>query len=99
MKVQKSVTQFTPGPWRVNPDFDGDIQTSDGKLEIASISASLLTAGECPPLKKAVANTKLIAAAPSLYHALEDLILFVEAEYSGDLGKYKKVLAQARGEK
>lgn len=67
------MSAHTPGPWRVDPDYSADIQTADGRLEIAAIMSDYTT-DNAPPEAKAAANARLIAAAPELLDALAALL-------------------------
>ena len=52
--------RHTPGPWRVDPGGNGQVQTADGKMEICILFAA--------------ANGPLIAAAPDLLTALRQIV-------------------------
>lgn len=67
--------KHTPGPWRIDPAFCSDIQTEDGKYEIASTSPYVLDGGNAP--EEWEANARLIAAAPEL---LECLMWYVKED-------------------
>ena len=98
----------TPGPWRVDPEFCTDIQTTDGLLEIGRApcaedggkAASL--PHNAPPIEEAVANARLIAAAPDLLEALKNLAEYYRqllasgdcgCEFAEDQPEYKKAMA------
>lgn len=100
-------TKFTPGPWvHGKPDMFGDftIQGPKEKLAVASVCN-----GEARKFSgdwdEHEANAHLIAAAPSLYEALEDLWTWVknwDVEFLDDdefdRSFYETALAKARGE-
>lgn len=60
---------WTPGPWRVDPDFAADVQNADGTLEIATALHSP-NMSNWPSELEQHANARLIAAAPELVEAL-----------------------------
>lgn len=64
--------KHTPGPWRVDPVNNCDVQTADGKLEIASSHPGILLGGENPKGDTPIDNARLIAQAPSLLADLTD---------------------------
>jgi len=82
----------TPGSWRVDPNFSGDIQTADGLLEIgralrAEGGGQVVTLpSNAPPAKEAVANARLIAAAPELLAEMQRyLVILKRAESNPSL--------------
>lgn len=76
--------KHTPGPWRVDPMYEQDVQTADGKIEICGAEYEFKKFGEgyvVPnTLDEAAANALLIAAAPEM---LEALIAIRESEVDG----------------
>lgn len=64
--------KHTPGPWRVGPVNNCDVQTADGKLEIASSHPVILRGGESPKGDAPINNARLIAQAPTLLADLTD---------------------------
>lgn len=96
---------WTPGPWvaQRNPRFEC-LEVFSGRSRIADINdVSDVTFG--PPKNEAIANAHLIAAAPDLYEALEDLWTWVHnwgPEFMDDdefdRSTYEAALAKARGE-
>lgn len=58
--------KHTPGPWRVDPVNNCDVQTADGKLEIASSHPGILLGGENPKGDTPIDNARLIAQAPTM---------------------------------
>ena len=94
----------TPGPWKVSPVLPGYyewVRNSDGHL--VADCASILPSEECE------ANAALIAAAPEMLGALEDLVHDIEVyEFEGDfeddddfkttVDKARAAIAKARGE-
>lgn len=99
-------TKFTPGPWKVEPvNYDGDggtlvrfngvcIANVWGVLEYRQVD------------EESSANAHLIAAAPELYEAMEDLLtVLADRKYKGfeaRLESHSRIaraaLAKARGE-
>ena len=86
-------TKFTSGPWLITTD-KFSVTNHDGK--IAEVDA------KAAPLDEAVANTKLIAAAPDLYDALEsgcmDCLGRKAKDNPCESCYVGKVLRKARGE-
>jgi hypothetical protein len=68
---------FTPGPWRVSPLGNCDIESGDGSLEIATTHQDILNGGYRDP-STAQADAHLIAAAPELYASLSDAVELLE---------------------
>ena len=64
------MTQHTPGPWRVA--FGNRLEIHGPKDEIGWPKSSVYNAGLCTD-EEAQANARLIAAAPDLFKALDDL--------------------------
>jgi len=95
--------KFTPGPWAVYPGTDGNeicaVDHSPG-LPIRQVI--------CGPRRGEnwIANAHLIAAAPDMYEALQDLIALAEHamreagdyDINGELEDARAALAKARGE-
>lgn len=76
------MTQHTRTPWRTDPDYCNDIQTSDGKLTIASIWHE--EGGPwLPPLEEAEANAAFIVRACNAHDDMLSALRDV-AEYLGD---------------
>lgn len=71
--------KYTQGPWTMDNNT-----VWDGK-RVSSVIASLPSAG---PNFDNLANAKLIAAAPELVEALENLLLFIKITYKDS--KYEK---------
>lgn len=102
-----SAAAHTPGPWRVDPAQDIDIQSANGKIEIAvALSQSLdgvrfTFAGKMPSKKTTLANARLIAAAPDLLAALQ-MLHEIDDDYGIDLTEQQRdqmhdALAKAEG--
>jgi hypothetical protein len=72
--------QFTAGPWRVDPNYNCDVQSADGALEIASTHPDVLDGGPSDT-GKAKANARLIAKAPDLLRIASDLLALVHLKY------------------
>lgn len=74
-----SKTPWTPGPWRVDPRYPGDVQTVDSRFEICTPWYAEMAARTCFPQgepisqETAKANARLIAAAPEMAEVLECL--------------------------
>ena len=88
------MSKHTPGPWRVDPKYPGDVQVADGSMEIAK-TFNLRTARargdqyDWPETREeSVANAALIAAAPEMLEAHErdvvDLGFLLRAIEEGD---------------
>lgn len=90
-------SQHTPGPWIVQ----GDTYVTVNSLIIAHCKQAGNTT-----LEEAQANARLIAAAPELLEALEDLIGYAEHRFGdndyyknhGCMNKARAAIAKARGE-
>lgn len=67
----------TPGPWRVDPSSNCDVQTANGEWEIASTHENLLIGGKVDAVK-AQANARLIAAAPDMADEIRKQIAWLE---------------------
>lgn len=103
-----SEPKFTPGPWRVcrsNEDFDGPfyaLDDDDYERPINAIRSKSETVACAHDLFEFdEANANLIASAPDLYEALEDLLYqakFSESEGGWDFKQARAALAKARGE-
>lgn len=93
-------TEFTPGPWRVYSEYGsiGTITNADGSVVVAQAQQV-----EPRSQKTRLANTHLIAAAPSLLAALEAL-LDMDISYQrgpkvqGAESAARLAVAKARGE-
>ena len=90
------MTSYTPGPWEIN-----GIAIESGFEVIAYLREPTHFQGDIRPgHKDEAANANLIAAAPELYEALEDLL---ESPYADPHGEKERMaaraaLAKARGE-
>lgn len=87
-----SKQKFTPGPWYVDEYVDAVFICTDN-FNIAEM------------MPKETASAYLIAAAPDLYAALEELLCSAELlegtdpyDWSKDITKARAALAKARGE-
>jgi hypothetical protein len=91
--------RFTPGPWTIDPYVDAiHVLAPDGS-KIASMADRNLSAQGMPP-----DNARLIAAAPTLFAALEELLRVdddwhgsVNSEMAGARKAARAALAIARG--
>jgi hypothetical protein len=107
-------TSFTKGPWRVDPEHAGDVQTEDGR-EICSafsnddVGNEWRITGDIPwDCEEKFANVALISAAPEMYEQLQsarDKLARLVAEAGGDeyavamaCDPYDATLRKARGE-
>lgn len=76
-----SRNSFTPGPWFVDGDYD--VATEDGTV-VSWAAEGIFETGEIN------ANSQLIAAAPELLEALQELFAhYKELADSGDAGNWK----------
>lgn len=106
-------TKFTPGPWVYAPDYDendGDIIINrDYEFPVAICFKSDLRDEIQYDPEEVRANANLIAAAPDLYAALEEVLnstmamreedfRYDEGSVSDVLNLCRAVLAKARGE-
>jgi len=103
--------KHTPGPWTAKPTQEGDWQIDTGPdqdLNLTLWSAMAVIHGcDGDPelgLKKAEANARLMAAAPDLLEALEELFHLIDDAYDGErlftLNLQRKVraaIAKAKG--
>ena len=105
-------TQFTPGPWQVNDSTENDDDTTltifapADEVEIATMSAY---ENGCECFSEIRENAHLIAAAPAMYEALQDIESYTELGLNSDepkhweaslqdiLGIVRDALAQAEG--
>ncbi|MGY2363714.1 hypothetical protein ACW9IO_14275 [Pseudomonas azotoformans] len=88
--------KHTPGPWVVDPDSPTDISPADDlRLGIASISHADEAGGRWLFGDQSKANAKLIAAAPDLLEALEDLLSRCESLSVDGVGPQKVAARQA----
>jgi hypothetical protein len=93
-----SDTEFTPGPWIANGRYIGVLGHKSFIGECKDVN------GNWSDTKTTVANANLIAAAPELYEALDQMVAFMT-----EFGCYSEsrpvvrvgmqALAKARGEK
>lgn len=69
-------TSHTPGPWQIDPEIDHAITTQSGLriAEVATYGAGLVSIGEIAPWHHYEANARLIAAAPELLEALQEVL-------------------------
>lgn len=69
----------TPGPWRVYDDTDeiGSVSTADGSLQVAQAQATKHVRNK-EDLNERIANTRLIAASPTLLAELREARATIE---------------------
>jgi hypothetical protein len=103
-------TKFTPGPWVLVVQDDSDIantifavsQLKDGRIAAEDWDYNICSIGL--DQKNVEANARLIAAAPDLYEALEDLSIndFGSNGWTNSMDRIairaRAALAKARGE-
>lgn len=71
----------TPGPWKVDPQYECDVQTEGGQLEILTTSQDAMPVGRKPDRSAQAANAAYIAAAhPNTFLDLTARLREVEAE-------------------
>lgn len=62
--------RFTPGPWHVGPHYKTDVESRFGRIaQVGQLNAP-----------EAIANARLIAAAPELYDALCEIASYCPPE-------------------
>lgn len=107
-------TRFTPGPWQKmhdhpNPETRVSLATIRGPIDKYGIRDEIASVYCCDYRdRKQEFNAHLIAAAPELYEALEELQNIVSGLLSGEMGlkdidsftnqPARAALAKARGE-
>ncbi len=62
-------TNYTPGPWKVQPDFLTVFSIVDGSAQ--AVAKVLRSYSPCVDKDAAVANATLIAAAPTMLETME----------------------------
>lgn len=81
---------WTPGPWRVGPYYRHEVVSDEGVICCAPIET-----------KQTRINAQLIAAAPDLYEALEEIASMIKGTLP-ITAKIRKIaeaaMAKARGE-
>ncbi len=86
-------TQFTPGPWKVGVNKN----TGMPATEVWARSEALCVASGFGDGPESEANAKLIASAPELLAALEDVLNCDGDLKSMDFDGYRAAVAKARG--
>ena len=93
-------SQHTPGPWTFTDDPEYNcfyVDAQNGAIGVADVV-------RLPVKDQGLANARLIAAAPDLLDALQDLLWAVtgfgdfEAQYPEEYAKARIAIAKARGE-
>jgi hypothetical protein len=94
-------TKFTPGPWVIDWNVSKlDLYGADERTIVATVQRSMMS----PAIDSAaIANARLIRAAPKLYNVLAELEESAEywGQYYVPLGivdRIKEALASVRGE-
>jgi hypothetical protein len=72
-------TKHTPAPWVISATNPYRINTSEEQLLLPVAEAYHHVDGDNPTYDEAKANARLIAAAPELLEALEQMVLLWEA--------------------
>lgn len=90
------MSKHTPGPWRLNRRFCFNVEDQNGRT-IARINFDHETYDE------AMANARLIAAAPDLLAATEAALALLQADIPDNwrdrvCGQLQTAIAKARGE-
>lgn len=86
-------TKHTPGPWMIFQS--GNIGSAEVRTPVHLVIASGNVKGE--NIETAMANARLIAAAPELLEALDNLVNTPEVRIE-DMQQARAALAKARGE-
>lgn len=89
----------TPGPWAIRVRQDGFVDVGIGVTTIATLD--LGNTDPAYPQREAMANARLIAAAPELLEALEKLLWSTTQDKTIQYiwaGNARSVIAKARGE-
>ena len=88
------MTKHTPGPWSIDKEERWVIHEPEGKSGTLVVPEIYLDDDE------AIANARLIAAAPELLEALESFPGFLCGTESGDawIDQMRAAIAKARGE-
>lgn len=98
------MTQHTPGPWALN---GYQVERGEGIARTVATVAPRRQIGTdyaAPDADTAMANARLIAAAPDLLAALQGLawavsgIEYVETEYAEQVAQARAAIAEAQGE-
>jgi len=77
-------TKHTPGPWEISPKNEAIITGENGDVNIATMwEAFHLDERTGERVEEAYANARLIAAAPDLLEALENLVFLHTCEQEG----------------
>ena len=106
---------FTPGPWKYHAPTNTDqrlfIEHPDGTGRIiAGMSQGFCFNKKCIPIEEREANARLIAAAPEMFEALHDALVYITdcidcsednkliARAKKDEANIRAILAKVRGE-
>jgi hypothetical protein len=88
------MSAHTPGPWRVMPPSVGRFKVGAARAH----SEAFQIVGEASNYnEQAEANARLIAAAPELLEALQELVSHYMARNPPWLGKARAAIAKAEG--
>jgi len=98
-------TKHTAGPWTLEPDYKGylkgtiDVSSKDhgGLATVVWVMSNDASIGEKSP--ECEANARLIAAAPELLEALQQLLVWDDGNLPGDLmDAARAAITKAKGE-
>lgn len=88
---------WTPGPWFAQPGFLTIYNMSNGTSGLTCAVASVLT--EQPGLDQANANARLLAEAPAMAEALEQIEQMIDyGQYAAAQRIIETILARIKGE-
>ena len=84
-------TKWTPGPWKIDEYGRVTADASGCALNAVGVTGFCLTTSD-----EAAANTRLAAAAPELFEALDDLLSELDSTPEIDLSSWGVSTAKAR---
>ncbi len=94
------MNKYTPGPWHVetaHPRFTGDVRCDVYPPQDLPMGSRIPVATSIHP-----ENARLIAAAPDMYHALQDLIAYLGVDVDNGLDELltnaRAAIATAKGQ-
>jgi len=93
------MSEHTPGPWVVRVTRFFNVPDSHQYLVVGTDDESIcrMTASEGPEMQKqAMPDARLIAAAPLMYQALEEIANNAVKNYEGSMDIYPEAIAVAR---
>lgn len=98
-EISEAMTEFTPGPWMIADKGDRGRTVVDGAGRAITFTPHFEGAA-ARSIEQAVANTRLIAAAPALLDACLSIISAHQSERGisdSDIGTVLVAIAKARG--